>query len=96
MTTPTSTSTSWPASRVLGLIGLIFYVGTGVFPYLASGLVAPLWGIAVLYAGWLVGLWLTFRLFRRRSAWALAMPVAAVAFWWVVVTMGESVFGWTA
>ncbi len=96
MTTPTTTSTSWPAGRVLGLIGLILYVGTGVFPYLASGLVAPLWGIAVLYAGWLVGLWLTFRLFRRGSAWALAMQVAAVAFWWVVVTMGESVFGWTA
>ena len=95
MTTPT-TSTSWAASRVLGLIGLILYVGTGLFPYLASGLVAPLWGIAVLYAGWLVGLWLTIRLFRRGSAWALAMPVAAVAFWWVVVTMGESVFGWTA
>ena len=90
MTTPTTTSTSWPASRVLGLIGLILYIGTGVFPYLASGLVAPLWGIAVLYAGWLVGLWLTIRLFRRGSAWALAMQVAAVAFWWVVVTMGES------
>jgi len=96
MTTPTTTSTSWPTGRVLGLIGLILYVGTGVFPYLASGLVAPLWGIAVLYAGWLVGLWLTVRLFRRASAWALAMPVVAVAFWWVVVTMGESVFGWTA
>ena len=96
MTTPTTTSTSWPAGRVLGLIGLILYVATGVFPYLASGLVAPLWGIAVLYAGWLVGLWLTFRLFRRGSAWALAMQVAAVAFWWVVVTLGESVFGWTA
>jgi hypothetical protein len=96
MTTPTTTSTSWPAGRVLGLIGLILYVATGVFPYAASGLVAPLWGIAVLYAGWLVGLWLTFRLFRRGSAWALAMQVAAVAFWWVVVTMGESVFGWTA
>ncbi|MGH8944197.1 MAG: hypothetical protein ACRDWF_15375 [Acidimicrobiia bacterium] len=95
MTNPT-TSTSWPPSRVLGLIGLILYVGTGVFPYLASGLVAPLWGIAVLYAGWLVGLWLTIRLFRRGSALAIAMPVAAVAFWWVVVTMGESVFGWTA
>ena len=96
MTTPTTTSTSWPAGRVLGLIGLILYVVTGVFPYMASGLVAPLWGIAVLYAGWLVGLWLTFRLFRRGSAWALAMQVAAVAFWWVVVTLGESIFGWTA
>jgi hypothetical protein len=94
MTTPTTTT--WPAARVLALIGLVLYLGTGIFPYLASGLVAPLWGIAILYAGWLLGLWLTVRLFRGRSASALAMPVVSVAFWWVVVTLGESVFGWTA
>ncbi|MET0567253.1 MAG: hypothetical protein ABW021_12490 [Acidimicrobiia bacterium] len=94
MTTPTTAT--WPAGRVLALIGLILYLGTGIFPYLASGLVAPLWGIAVLYAGWLLGLWLAIRLFRARSSWALAMPVASVAFWWVVITLGESVFGWTA
>ena len=57
----TTTTSTWPAGRVLALIGLILYVVTGVFPYLASGLVAPLWGIAVLYAGWLVGLWVTIR-----------------------------------
>jgi hypothetical protein len=94
MTAPTTTT--WPVGRVLGLIGVVLYVATGVFPYLASGLVVPLWGIAVLYAGWLVGLWLTIRLFRSGSGWALAMPVAAVAFWWLVVTLGESLFGWTA
>ena len=92
----TTTTSTWPAGRVLALIGLILYVVTGVFPYMASGLVAPLWGIAVLYAGWLVGLWVTIQLFRRASPWALAMQVAAVAFWWLVVTLGESVFGWTA
>jgi hypothetical protein len=90
------TTTNWPVGRVLGLVGLVLYVITGVFPYLASGLVAPFWGIAVLYAGWLLGLWLTIQLFRGGSAWALAMPVVAVAFWWLVVTLGESLFGWTA
>jgi hypothetical protein len=93
MTTSTAT---WPASRVLALIGLVLYLGSGVFPYLASGLVAPLWGIAVLWAGWLVGLWITVLLLRRRSAWALAMPVAALAFWWIIITIGETVFDWTA
>jgi len=92
----TQTTTNWPVARVLGLIGVVLYVVTGLFPYLASGLVAPLWGIAVLYAGWLLGLWLTIRLLRSGSAWALAMPVAAVGFWWLVVTLGESLFGWTA
>jgi hypothetical protein len=64
-----TTTPNWPAGRVLGLLGLALYLATGVFPYLASGLVAPLWGIPVLYAGWLLGLWLTIRLFRSGSAW---------------------------
>lgn len=93
MTTPT---TSWPAGRILALVGLILYLVTGVFPFAASGLVAPLWGIVVLYVGWLIGLWVTIRLFRSRSLWTLAMPVVALAFWWVVLTIGESAFDWTA
>ncbi len=92
----TTSTQSWPTGRIVALVGLILYIVTGVFPYFVSGLVAPLWGIAVLYAGWLVGLWLTISLFRRGSAWALAMPVAALAFWWGVITLGESILGWTA
>ena len=93
MTTPTEPG---PAGRILALVGLVLYVATGVFPYLASGLVAPLWGIALLWVGWLLGLWVTIRLVRRRSPWALAMPVAALAFWWLVITLGETFFDWTA
>lgn len=92
----TSDSSSGSAGRIVALVGLILYLVTGVFPYVASGLVAPLWGIAVLWTGWLVGLWLTIRMFRARSVWTLAMPVAALAFWWVVITLGENLFGWTA
>jgi hypothetical protein len=92
----TNTPESWPTGRILALVGVVLYVVTGVFPFAASGLVAPLWGIAVLYGGWLIGLWLTVRLYQRRSAWALAIPVVALAFWWLVVTLGESAFGWTA
>lgn len=93
MTTSTEPSS---AGRILALIGLVLYLATGVFPYLASGLVAPLWGIAALYVGWLAGLWLTIGLVRRRSAWAVAMPLVSLAFWWLVIAIGESVFGWTA
>jgi hypothetical protein len=92
----TNSTAPWSAGRILGLVGLLLYVATGLFPFAVSGLVAPLWGIAVLYIGWLLGLWLTIRLYQRRSAWALAMPVAAFAFWWVVVTIGETAFDWTA
>ena len=91
----TSTA-SWPAGRILALIGLILYTATGVFPYAASGLVAQLWGIAVLYFGWGIGFFSTILLYRRRSAWALAMPVAALAYWWIVVSIGEAVFDCTA
>lgn len=91
-----STRTGWTAGQVAALVGLVLYVGTGVFPYLASGLVAPLWGIAVLYAGWLIGLWLTIVLFRRGSAWTLAMPVVALGFWFLVLALGERFFDWTA
>jgi hypothetical protein len=92
----TTETEAWPASRIVALVGIILYLATGVFPYLASGLVAPLWGIAALYVGWLVGLWVTIRLFRARSAWTLAMPLVALGFWWLVITLGESFFDWTA
>lgn len=91
-----STRTGWTTGQVAALVGLVLYVGTGVFPYLASGLVAPLWGIAVLYAGWLIGLWLTIVLFRHGSAWTLAMPVVALGFWFLVLALGERFFDWTA
>ena len=91
------TSESNPTvGRVVPLIGLILYIATGVFPYLASGLVAPMWGIIVLWVGWLLGLWLTTALFRRRSGWALAMPVVAIGYWWLIITLGERLFDWTA
>ena len=92
----TTSGTTWPAGRILALIGLILYIATGVFPYAASGLVAPLWGIAVLYFGWGIGFFSTILLYRRRSPWALAMPVVALAFWWVVISLGEAAFDWTA
>ena len=96
MATSDSRGTNWPVARILGLIGLILYIATGVFPYAASGLVAPLWGIAVLYFGWGIGLFSTIILYRRRSAWALVMPLVALAYWWGVVSIGEAVFDWTA
>lgn len=77
-------------------IGLGLYVVTGVFPYLGSSLLAPPPGVAFLYAGWTLGLIPTIRLARSRSLMVLlAMPVA-IAFWLLVLTIGERLFGWTA
>ena len=82
--------------RMAGIAAIVIYLAVGVVPYAASGLLAPAMGIVVLYAGWVIGLWITFRLFQNRSFWSLAMPPAALVYWWTVLTLGESLLGWTA
>lgn len=82
-------------ARVAGIAAIALYLAVGVVPYAASGLLAPALGIVVLYAGWLVGLWATIRLYRVRSHWSLAMTPAALVYWWTVLTLGESLLGWT-
>ncbi|MDT0215441.1 hypothetical protein Q9R29_16235 [Rothia sp. ARF10] len=74
---------------VLGLLGLLPF-------YLASGLAAPLWAIALLLAFWLVLLVAAIRWFTRRPWWVLAMPFVAAAVWWLTMTLGESLLGWQA
>ena len=67
-----------------------------VFLYLASPLVAPLAGVAVLFAGWVGLLVLAIRLRRARPWLVLLTPVASIAFWSAVLTFGSWVFDWTA
>lgn len=66
------------------------------FYYLASGLVAPLWAIALLGAWWVVLTVIGVRLVRHRSYLVLLVPVVAAATWWGVMVFGGSVLGWTA
>ncbi len=83
------------AGRVTSWLGLAGHLCTLPY-YLASGLVAPLWAIIVLLLAWLGLLALALLAVRARSAWAIAVPVAAVALWWCAVTAGEIVLGWQA
>ena len=77
-------------------IALALHILVGVFPYAASGLVAPLYGLVVLALIWLAGIIVILR-WRPANAWlVLLVPVAAVALWFGVLTLGEAVFGWTA
>lgn len=91
----TSAANRW-SGRIAGISGLALYLLVGVFPYAASGLVAPLWGIVFLYAGWLVGLVVAIRLYRRRSPWTVILAPLALGFWWAVITLGDALLGWTA
>ena len=79
---------------VAGLSGVAHLV-VGVF-YLSSGLVAPLWAIAVLLVWWVLLAVQLSRLALRGSWWTPAVPVVAFATWYVVLTAGERLLGWTA
>lgn len=84
------------APRVVGVVGLLLHLAVGVFPYSASGLVAPLWGIVALGVLWLGLLAVAVVLLRRRPALVLLVPVLAVLLWVGALTAGEQLLGWTA
>jgi len=80
------------AAAVIGILG---HLAAGVW-FAASGLVAPGWAVAgllVVWAGLSVVLW---RLARRRSAWAIGIPVLDALIWLAVVSLGDALLGWTA
>lgn len=93
---PSSDHSRKGAARVAAWLGLLLHAVVGVVPYAGSGLLAPTWGVALLWASWvlLLGAWV---LLRRRRPWlAAAVPVVALAWWLAVVTIGDLAAGWTA
>lgn len=77
-------------------IALGLHVAVGFFPYGASGLLAPPVGVVVLFALW-AGLLVVLLRWRPARRWLLlAVPVAALAVWFAVVSAGDAWFGWTA
>lgn len=79
-------------AAVLGVLGLV-----AVLPfYLASGLVAPVWAIGLLWAVWLALAVMAVRWFTRRPWVVLVLPLLAVAIWWTAITLGEQALGWQA
>ena len=82
--------------RLVGLIALVMHLAVGVVPYLGSGLVAPTYGVAVLWSIWLALLGLGIWLWRTNPRWAWGVPAGALAAWVLVVTLGEVLLDWTA
>lgn len=82
-------------ANLLGVLGLVAYGATGIL-YLAGGLLVPGPWIVVLWATWLAGLYGLVRVFRDRRRWTPLVAIFAAIFWWLFVTIGESLFGWTA
>jgi hypothetical protein len=97
--TTDSPGASRDSSRVLRYLaaglGMVALAAVGFF-YLASGLVAPLWAVIALMAIWIGLVAIGIIWFRRHPLRVLALPVAAAAIWWTVITLGERLLGWTA
>jgi hypothetical protein len=93
-----SSETSPPTraiAMVIGILGIVAYAATGIL-YLASGLIVPGPWIVVLWATWFAGLYFVVTLFRQHRLWTPVIAVGAAAFWWLFVTIGETLFGWSA
>ena len=72
------------------------HVLVGVFLYLPSGLVTPLYGLILLALIWLA-LFLVILRWRPANAWVtLLVPVGAGAIWFAILMVGGEVLGWTA
>ena len=68
-----------------------------LFPFtLASGLLAPLSGVVALHALWIAHASVLVMLLRRRSGWALFLPLVNASLWWSTMTFGDIVLGWAA
>ena len=77
-----------------GLLAALLHLATLPF-YAASGLLAPGWAVIGLLLGWAALAAALVVVVRRRSPFALAVPVAAIALWFGVLTLGEQLLGWT-
>jgi hypothetical protein len=66
------------------------------FFYLSSGLVAPLWAVIALVAVWIGLVVVGIVWFRHHPLRLPALPVIAALLWFVVLTLGERLLGWTA
>ena len=88
------------AEKAAAAAAVVLHLVFGVFPFAASGLVTPLWGIVVLYGWWLALAVLVVRSLRappnRRPFVALAVPFVALAGWFAFVSLGSVLLGWTA
>lgn len=94
-TTTTGRGPSRPPRRsTLVLTGVLHLLA--LWPYAASGLVAPDWAVAAMVVVWaLLGV-VAVAVHRRWGAVAAVVPLVAVVVWTVLVTLGEVLLGWTA
>jgi hypothetical protein len=65
------------------------------FFYLFAGLVAPLYGVLIMWAIWIAATVALVR-FRDRGPVTWVIPAISAALWFAVIWIGDSFLGWTA
>ncbi|WP_372736109.1 hypothetical protein [Nocardioides sp.] len=78
-----------------GFIGVGAMVAV-LFPYGASGLVAPPWAVASLLVAWLAMFVVTCLWFMPHPKRTLVMPIVAAVVWYSTITAGAVFLDWTA
>ncbi len=87
-----------PARRgdwLLRVVGYAALLAVGIFPFAATGLLAPLWAVAVAWVMWFGTAVLTWRTSRRRPRLTPLVPLTAAAAWYVFILAAAAVFSWT-
>jgi hypothetical protein len=77
------------------LVAVVMQIVVAVPFTVALGLLAPAWGIAVAWSLWLAGVAALITIARRRPLLAPVVPVVNAGLLFVLVTVGESLLGWT-
>ena len=63
--------------------------------FIASGLMAPGWAVAVFIAIWVVLFVLGCVWVRRKPLWVIPLPFVATAIWLAGMSAGGAWLGWT-
>jgi RsiW-degrading membrane proteinase PrsW (M82 family) len=80
---------------VLGALALVAMLVLAPF-FIASGLMAPGWAVAVFIAIWVVLFGLGCVWIRRRPLWVIPLPFVAAAILLGGMSAGGEWLGWTA
>lgn len=81
--------------QLLRVVGLALLVVVAVFPFAATGLLAPLWAVAAAWVIWAVTAVVTWRVGRRRPQLTPLIPLVAASAWYLALTAAATAFDWS-
>jgi hypothetical protein len=81
-------------TRLTGLLTAVLHLAV-LWPYAASGLLAPGWAVGGLLLLWAVLAVVAVGIHRRWGAVSALVPLLAIGLWFAVLTLGERLLGWT-